>query len=348
MLQARNCCGKAEKSVLVSGALLNLEEDFIVTWLRGITDLRFTHIVKKPSLTYGHVHFETAADACRFFHAMSGRNYIGPNNEGFVKFTPAKHFGEGRKVDYPKVEEFSHALPSSLTAPVMVNTGGTISIEVPGDAPSGDVFTGGTITTNIHDDIPSGDVSHDPPNLVPSGESHATLSSSVDGMIVGSHRKQNAPGSSYAGSESEYEGRPYKRCRSDAGTDLEPPCKLLAPINMEYGVDENSRAFVVTIPTPGVKDMNELVIVVDDDDRSLSIRGCLKYAVHGKRVAGLFRLKSGQFEVSFKLPSKILSFADDIEVVNADGVTTITLKKEVQSTQKVHIVSSLDGNRLEK
>ncbi|RUS30948.1 hypothetical protein BC938DRAFT_478720 [Jimgerdemannia flammicorona] len=169
----------------------------------------------------------------------------------------------------------------------MVNTGRTISIEVPGNAPSGDVFTSGTITTNIPDDIPSGDVSHDLPNLVPSEESHVTLSSSVD-------------------------------------------------------------AFVVTIPTPGVKDMNELVIIVDDDDQSLSIRGCLKYAVYGKCVAGLFCLKSGQFEVSFKLPSKILSFTNDIEVVNADGVTIITLKKEVQSTQKVHIVSSLDGNWLEK
>ncbi|RUS33776.1 hypothetical protein BC938DRAFT_483987 [Jimgerdemannia flammicorona] len=37
--------------------------------------------------------------------------------------------------------------------------------------------------------------------------------------------------------------------------------------------------------------------------------------------------------------------ADDIKAFIADGVTTITLVKEVQSTQKVHIGSSLDVNR---
>ncbi|RUS33775.1 hypothetical protein BC938DRAFT_483986 [Jimgerdemannia flammicorona] len=89
-------------------------------------------------MTYGHMHFKTAVDACRFYHAMSGRNYIGPN-EGYVKFTPAKHYGQEWKVHYPKVEEVLHALSSPPhIAPTMVSASGTISTTVTSSDVSGD------------------------------------------------------------------------------------------------------------------------------------------------------------------------------------------------------------------
>ncbi|PKY28444.1 hypothetical protein RhiirB3_391047 [Rhizophagus irregularis] len=50
----RICCGKAELSVLIAGAIVNISNTELELWLRETMSLSYEHIVKKIEKDWGH------------------------------------------------------------------------------------------------------------------------------------------------------------------------------------------------------------------------------------------------------------------------------------------------------
>jgi len=93
-------CGNPEYSVFIGGgAIANVVYRDLEEWLRGITDLKFTHIQKVMRNTYGHVHFDMKEDASVFYHAMKGRALKGPKG-CTIYFRPTIRHETGSPVEY--------------------------------------------------------------------------------------------------------------------------------------------------------------------------------------------------------------------------------------------------------
>ncbi|GBC36449.1 uncharacterized protein OCT59_002792 [Rhizophagus irregularis] len=112
----RMCCGKAELSVLIAGAIVNISNTELELWLREATSLPFEHIVKKIEKGWGHVHFRTYDDASKFFHEMKERNFTGPNN-CVIKFSASMYFKTRKLINYYITETESSTLPSDTNNP---------------------------------------------------------------------------------------------------------------------------------------------------------------------------------------------------------------------------------------
>ncbi|PKK64226.1 hypothetical protein RhiirC2_716420 [Rhizophagus irregularis] len=112
----RMCCGKAELSVLIAGAIVNISNTELELWLREATSLPFEHIVKKIEKGWGHVHFRTYDDASKFFHEMKERNFTGPNN-CVIKFSASMYFKTRKLINYCITETESSTLPSDTNNP---------------------------------------------------------------------------------------------------------------------------------------------------------------------------------------------------------------------------------------
>ncbi|PKY50553.1 hypothetical protein RhiirA4_467085 [Rhizophagus irregularis] len=95
----RMCCGKAELSVLIAGAIVNISNTELELWLREATSLPYEHIVKKIEKGWGHVHFRTFDDASKFFYEMKERNFTGPNN-CVIKFSASMYFKTRKLINY--------------------------------------------------------------------------------------------------------------------------------------------------------------------------------------------------------------------------------------------------------
>ncbi|CAB4442639.1 unnamed protein product [Rhizophagus irregularis] len=112
----RMCCGKAELSVLIAGAIVNISNTELELWLREATSLPYEHIVKKIEKGWGHVHFRTFDDASKFFYEMKERNFTGPNN-CVIKFSASMYFKTRKLINYRITETESSTLPSDTNNP---------------------------------------------------------------------------------------------------------------------------------------------------------------------------------------------------------------------------------------
>ncbi|GET02285.1 hypothetical protein GLOIN_2v1782827 [Rhizophagus clarus] len=110
----RICCGKSELSVLISGAIENINSTELELCLQEITLLSFEHIIKKQENGWGHVHFGTHDDASKFFYKMKGKTFTGPNHCE-IRFSAAMHFRSKKLVDYHIIETESSDNPSDLS-----------------------------------------------------------------------------------------------------------------------------------------------------------------------------------------------------------------------------------------
>ncbi|CAB4442686.1 unnamed protein product [Rhizophagus irregularis] len=264
----RMCCGKAELSVLIAGAIVNISNTELELWLREATSLPYEHIVKKIEKGWGHVHFRTYDDASKFFYEMKERNFTGPNN-CVIKFSASMYFKTRKLINYRITETESSTLPSDTNNPPPSDMNN--QIPPPPSETNNQIPPPPSETNNQIPPPPSETNNQIPPPPSETNNQIPPPPSETNNQIPPSHSETNnqiPPPPSDMNNQ-------IPPPPSETNNQIPPPpseTNNQISDKTQYVIYDNNEGFyIVKIYTPGVQRKEQVQIEVSYDDRSITI-----------------------------------------------------------------------------